>query len=318
MAAYEGALIHNPVLMDMTHIIFMMAYSLAFLLGMVGNGWIILITGFQVKKTVPPMWFLNMAIADFIFTSFLPFRVSYIALGFRWSLGSVMYKLTIIVTSLNMFTRVFLLTVINTDHCISMACPVWSRNHRSPRLASLVILVIWLLSLALSLQYRDIWDFMSSSSEWNVTSGNLKSVQENLLLRKRRMMARVAIHFLVGFLVPLALIITCYILLAAKLRKSHLTQSRKPLNVHLVLILIFYLCWLPYHVFYFLQVSGDAPHSVMEKSLDMGILFADGLPYFHSCLTPIVFLSMGQEFMGCRENACNCQNSVHLEGEPAE
>ncbi|XP_044850144.1 chemokine-like receptor 1 [Mauremys mutica] len=292
MAVYEAALIHNPVLLDTTHIIFMVAYSLAFLLGMVGNGWIILITGFQEKKTVPPMWFLNMAIADFIFTSFLPFRVSYLALGFRWSLGSVMYKLTIIVTLLNMFTRVFLLTVINANHCISMACPVWSRNHRLPRLASLVILVIWILSLALSLQYRNLWDSMSSSSEWNVTSGNLHSVQENLFLRKQRMMARVAIHFLVGFLVPLALIITCYILLAAKLR-SHLTQSRKLLNVHLVLILIFYLCWLPYHVFYFLQVSGDALHSVMEKSLDMGILFADGLLYFHSCLTPIVFLSMG-------------------------
>ncbi|XP_039369225.1 chemokine-like receptor 1 [Mauremys reevesii] len=312
-----AALIHNPVL-DVTHIIFMVAYSLAFLLGMVGNGWIILITDFQVKKTVTPMWFLNMAIADFIFTSFLPFRVIYTTLGFHWSLGSVMYKLTIIVTSLNMFTRVFLLTVINADHCISMAYPVWSRNHRSPRLASLVILAIWILSLALSLQSCDLWDSMSSSSEWNIISGNLTSVQENLLLRKRRMMARVAIHFLVGFLVPLALIITFYILLAPKLRTSHLTQSRKPLNVHLALILIFYLCWLPYHVFYFLRVSGDALHSVMEKSLDIGILFANGLLYLHSCLTPIVFLSMGQEFMGSRENACNYQNAVHLAGEPAE
>lgn len=118
--------------------------------------------------------------------------------------------------------------------------------------------------------------------------------------------------------VPGPLIMTCYILLAAKLRRSHLTQSRKPLNIHLVLILIFYLCWLPYHVFYFLQVSGDALHSVMKKSLDMGILFADGLLYFNSCLPPIVFLSMGQEFMGCRENACNYQNAVPLEGEPAE
>ncbi|XP_050785631.1 chemerin-like receptor 1 [Gopherus flavomarginatus] len=201
-----------------------------------------------------------------------------------------MCKWTIIVTLLNMFTRVFLLTVINANHCISMACPVWSRNHRSPRLASLVILVIWVLSLALSLQYCNLRDSMSSSSEWNVTSGNLNSVQENLLLRKQRMMALVAIRFLVGFLVPLALIVICYIFLAAKLRRSHLTQSRKLLNVHLVLILIFYLFCLPYHIFYFLQVSGDALHSVMEKSLDMGILFADGLLYFHSCLIPTVFL----------------------------
>ncbi|KAG6921133.1 chemerin chemokine-like receptor 1 [Chelydra serpentina] len=300
MAAYEAALTHNPVLMDMTHVIFMVAYSLAFLLGMVGNGWIIFITGFQVKKTVTPMWFLNMAIADFMFTAFIPFRVTYIALGVRWPLGNMMYKLTIIVTALNMFTRVFLLTVINADHCISMACPVWSRNHRSPRLASLVILVVWILSLALSLRYHDL------------------CVQDDLLLRKRRMMASVALHFLVGFLVPLALIITCYILLAAKPRRSHLTQSRKPLNVHLVLILIFYLCWLPYHVFYFLQVSGDALNPVMKKSLDIGILFAYGLLCFNSCVTPVVFLSMGQEFMGCRGNARNYQNAVHLEGEPAE
>nr|XP_006129929.1 chemokine-like receptor 1 [Pelodiscus sinensis] len=260
---------------DMMHLVFLMVYGLAFLLGVVGNGCIIFLTGFQGKKTVPDLWFLNLAIADFIFSSFLPFRVLPRALDSQWPLGNFLRKLTIIVTSLNMFAKVFLLTLMNAEHCISVACPgrPWARS--SPRLASVAILVVWLLALAFSLRYQDLWESMSSSSAWKVASGGLHHVPESLPLTERSM-GSAATHFLAGFLIPLALVVTCYVLLAATLRRSHFSPSEKPHSVLLVLMLTFFLCWLPYHIFNFLQVSGGALPAEIKTSLDIGILFAYG------------------------------------------
>ncbi|KAM6995175.1 LOW QUALITY PROTEIN: uncharacterized protein LKV04_007410, partial [Tautogolabrus adspersus] len=46
-------------------------YCLAFVLGVLGNGVVIWVTGFKIRS-VNTIWFLNLAVADFLFTAFLP------------------------------------------------------------------------------------------------------------------------------------------------------------------------------------------------------------------------------------------------------
>uniref|UniRef100_A0A670ZC65 G-protein coupled receptors family 1 profile domain-containing protein n=1 Tax=Pseudonaja textilis TaxID=8673 RepID=A0A670ZC65_PSETE len=159
----------NAGLRNLMHILSMVIYSIAFLLGVAGNSLVIFITGFHMKRTVNAVWFLNLAIADLVFTSFLPLSVAYIALGFHWPFGKLLCKLISTVAFLNMFASVFLLTVISMDRCVSVTCPVWAQNHRTPRLASLVALGIWIASLALSCPYFVFRDLRSSPVEENTT-----------------------------------------------------------------------------------------------------------------------------------------------------
>ncbi|KAG8433783.1 hypothetical protein GDO86_012228 [Hymenochirus boettgeri] len=66
-------------------------YSLVFLLGIVGNGLVIWIAGFKMKKTVSAVWFLNLAAADFCFCLFLPlYIVQWVKQGY-WPFGNVIY-----------------------------------------------------------------------------------------------------------------------------------------------------------------------------------------------------------------------------------
>uniref|UniRef100_A0A8C8SD04 G-protein coupled receptors family 1 profile domain-containing protein n=1 Tax=Pelusios castaneus TaxID=367368 RepID=A0A8C8SD04_9SAUR len=146
----EPSLEAGASLQGAMHVVSMVIYSIAFVLGVTGNGLVIFIIGFRMKRTVNTIWFLNLAVADFIFTFFLPLGIAYVALGFHWPFGRALCKINTAVAFLNMFASVFLLTVISADHrCISVVCPVWAQNHRTPRLATLVALTVWVVALAL-------------------------------------------------------------------------------------------------------------------------------------------------------------------------
>uniref|UniRef100_A0A674JLD1 G-protein coupled receptors family 1 profile domain-containing protein n=1 Tax=Terrapene triunguis TaxID=2587831 RepID=A0A674JLD1_9SAUR len=151
------------------HVVSMVIYSIAFVLGVMGNGLVIFITGFRMKRTVNAIWFLNLAVADFIFTFFLPLGVAYVALGFHWPFGRALCKINTAVAFLNMFASIFLLTAISADRCVTVAWPVWAQNHRSPRLASLVAVAVWLAAFALSCPYVVFRDTGSSPFQENVT-----------------------------------------------------------------------------------------------------------------------------------------------------
>uniref|UniRef100_A0A8C3ICL7 G-protein coupled receptors family 1 profile domain-containing protein n=1 Tax=Chrysemys picta bellii TaxID=8478 RepID=A0A8C3ICL7_CHRPI len=139
----------KQVLVSSIHVVSMVIYSIAFVLGVTGNGLVIFITGFRMKRTVNTIWFLNLAVADFIFTFFLPFSVAYTALGFHWPFGRALCKINTTLAFLNLYASVYLLMVISIDRCISVVRPVWAQNHRTPNLALLVALGVWVVALAL-------------------------------------------------------------------------------------------------------------------------------------------------------------------------
>ncbi|XP_015679851.1 fMet-Leu-Phe receptor-like [Protobothrops mucrosquamatus] len=97
------------------HVISMVIYSLAFVLGVLGNGLVIFITGFRMKKSVNTVWFLNLAIADFAFTFFLPLSIAYLALRFHWPFGWFLCKLNSTLAFVNLYASVYLLMIISID-----------------------------------------------------------------------------------------------------------------------------------------------------------------------------------------------------------
>ncbi|XP_062254946.1 chemerin-like receptor 1 [Platichthys flesus] len=143
------------------NIMFLIVYCLAFVLGVLGNGVVIYVTGFKMKKTINTVWFLNLAVADFLFTAFLPLAVTYIALDFHWPFGNFMCKVNSTLGFLNMFASVYFLVVISVDRCVSVVWPVWAQNHRSVRKASCLSLVVWIVALILSAPYFIFKDTVS-------------------------------------------------------------------------------------------------------------------------------------------------------------
>lgn len=122
-------------------------HCIIFVLGVVGNGLVIFITGLRMKSTVNTIWFLNLAVADFLFSFFLIFNIIHEYREFDWPFGKFMCFLN---TLLNMFAC-FLLTAISLDRCLSAWLVVWSRTKRTVLKARIICLLIWLVSDACSL-----------------------------------------------------------------------------------------------------------------------------------------------------------------------
>ncbi|XP_067402912.1 chemerin-like receptor 1 [Emydura macquarii macquarii] len=275
---------------------FLVLCVLAVLAGVSMNGSVLFITSCRVERTVSAVWFRNWAMSDFIFIVFLPLRFTSIFL-LDWAKW-----LSSTVTSLHLFSSTFILTAFSVHRCILVAHPVWAQNHCTPRQAVCVVLGMWTLSLGFGLRYSDLWESLLLPDR----------IRDNFQLDEERLKAAAAIQLLVGFLISLALILipTFYIFLAAKLRRNRLSQSTKPFKSLFGLIPTFLIYWLPYHIFCFLLVTLY-PIPTLQ-------VIASVLTYFNSCLNPIFYLTMEDEFQRYRQHAHNPQTADNSGPEPAE
>ncbi|XP_077173342.1 chemerin-like receptor 1 [Paroedura picta] len=282
------------------HTLSMVVYGVACLLGVTGNGLVIWIATFRMKRTVNAVWFLNLAVADFIFTFFLPLSIAYTALGFHWPFGKLLCKLNSTIAFLNMFASVFLLTVISVDRCASVVHPVWSRNYRTPRLASGIALVAWTAAFALSAPYLVFRDTAMNSrhvvSCYNnfALSSNYDS-EEARRIWKFRHRVMIVTRFLFGFLVPFLVILVCYGLVVFRMKKRHLAKSGRPFRIIFAVTGSFFLCYFPYHVFSLLEMSRTSSRHGLKVALYIGVPLASSLAFFNSCVNPILYVFVGQK-----------------------
>ncbi|ETE71627.1 Chemokine-like receptor 1, partial [Ophiophagus hannah] len=268
-------------------------YSITCLLGLLGNGLVIAII-FKMKKSVTTIWFLNLAAADFLFNVFLPLNIVYTAMGFHWVFGRDMCKVNNLLLNLNMYTSVFLLTTISFDRCILVVFPVQSQKHRTPTIAWLVCILIWVIGFLMSspsLVFRDTTihhDRILCFHNFSLSS----SPNDTSLGTQRHKMVT-TIRFLMGFIIPMIIITGCYITIIFRLKKNRLAKSKKPLRIIVTIITTFFLCWCPYHTLHLLETDH---RSVPETVFEIGLPLVTAIAASNSCMNPILYVFMGQDF----------------------
>ncbi|XP_061572561.1 chemerin-like receptor 1 [Cololabis saira] len=286
----------------------LIVYCLAFVLGVLGNGVVIWVTGFKMKQTVNTVWFLNLAVADFLFTAFLPLSVTYTAMDFHWPFGKFMCKLNTTISFLNMFASVYILVVISVDRCVSVVWPVWAQNHRNVRKASCVSLCVWVLALILSSPYfifRDTGPALHSKDIINCFNNFAFSddyqTQSIIQLRHFRHQAMTITRFLLGFVIPFTVIVSCYAVIIHRLRRNPAlaSQSSRPFKIIAAIIIIFFLCWAPFHIMGLIELVNhtmENENETLDHVIIIGVPIATSLAFLNSCLNPLLYVFMGQDF----------------------
>ncbi|XP_039626038.1 C5a anaphylatoxin chemotactic receptor 1-like [Polypterus senegalus] len=282
-------------------------YFLIIVLGVPGNAVVIWITGFKMKRTVNSVWFLNLACADLLCCLSLPFMMYKIIHDHHWPFGLQMCRAVNGFILLNMFCSIFLLIVISLDRFILVAKPVWCQNHRNPHCASMLCLLVWVVSLLLTLplfihrrEYKDNFtDKIICEPDFSYFGHNIQMAELGVTIYQ----------FLMGFLFPFGCITVCHLFIFQRVTQNgrrFSNRSKKTMQVISVVILAFFFCWLPYHIMKFLIAVTPFSSTWHFHLLNINF-FAVTLAYFNSCLNPLLYVCMGQDF---KEHVCKSLRGV--------
>ncbi|XP_063340888.1 N-formyl peptide receptor 3-like [Pelmatolapia mariae] len=290
-------------------------FSLVSLLGVLGNGVVIWVTGFRMKKTVNTVWYLHIAVADFIFAVFLALRATSLALRFHWPFGNFMCKLCGTLIFLNLYASVYIMVVISVDRCVSVVWPVWAQNHRNVRSATYVSLCAWVVALIVNIQH---YFYMDTKKETENTTycSNINFFEK---ATPTVIQTIVITHFLLGFAVPFTVIVSCYAVIIHRLRRNHslASQSSRPFKVITSIIVAFFLCLAPYCIIDLIQlVIFTAPNATFRYAFLIVSNVASNLMVLHCCLNPLLYVFLRQDFKAeVRKSILNVLESAFKEEE---
>ncbi|XP_010748711.2 C3a anaphylatoxin chemotactic receptor [Larimichthys crocea] len=256
-------------------------------IGLGGNSLVIWICGWKMKRTVITIWYVSLAISDFLFCACLPLEVFYMITS-HWPFGEVLCKLISSALFLNMYSSVFLLVLISTDRCIMVSFPVWAHNHRTVGKASAVVALMWVLSALLTLPSLIFRKTTIHDSVTQCYTDYTSHTQGSGAIHKAVALTR----FICGFLIPFLMIVFCCSVLAVKLR-SLTIRSTKPYKVMVALILSFFFCWVPYHCFVLLELDlKNQSLEVLKTGLKVGATLAAA----NSFISPVLYVFIGNDF----------------------
>ncbi|KAM3921607.1 chemerin-like receptor 1 [Leptodactylus fuscus] len=255
-------------------------YGIIFVLGIIGNGLVIWIAGFRMKKTISAVWFLNLAIADFLCCASLPLLIAE-QFDFLKNLSTDPFCISsIILFSLNTSASVLLLTAMSIDRCVSVMWPLWAKVHMTRRLVRITAGVIW----GLSSPFVGLVLYMNG---WCKTYNN--SILHMAKIRKKFW----PFMFLMLFVIPFLIILTSYLIIFLKLRKSNRPQrSQRPYRIITAVILCFFICCCPYYLWALIPLYDEAGNNV---SSTINII-VNNLAVLNSCINPIIYVFMGKDF----------------------
>uniref|UniRef100_A0A1A8I1F6 C5a anaphylatoxin chemotactic receptor n=1 Tax=Nothobranchius kuhntae TaxID=321403 RepID=A0A1A8I1F6_NOTKU len=264
-------------------------YSLVVLLGVPGNALVVWVTGFCMSRSVTSLWFLNLALADLLCCLSVPLLMVPLAFDDHWHFGSLACTLVKGLFYFVMYCSILQLVVISLDRLVMVKKPIWCQNNRRPMYAVLGCVVVWYLSLLVSIP-----QFVYARE---IEAGKQKR-ECVMVYTRNNVWAIASFRFIIGFILPFLVILICHLLVYSKTQSGlsrGRNQSKRTVKVIAAVVLTFFLCWLPLHILDFLYIATPSI-SPWKPTLYITQALAQCLAYFNSCLNPLIYVCMGRNF----------------------
>ncbi|XP_014478786.1 PREDICTED: somatostatin receptor type 2-like [Dinoponera quadriceps] len=281
-------------------------YSIVCVVGLLGNTLVIyVVLRFSKMQTVTNMYIVNLAIADECFLIGIPFLVTTISLR-SWIFGKIMCKVYMITTSINQFTSSIFLFIMSADRYVAVCHPISSPKIRTPFISRVVSLSAWATSALFMVPvflYANAMESLEGVVSCNIYWPDNHGGQTTFILYT----------FILGFAVPLILILNFYFLVIRKLRtvgpknksKEKKRSHRKVTKLVLTVITVYVFCWLPYWVTQVALIY--TPPKQCQSSISItSFLLAGFLSYSNSAMNPILYAFLSDNFKKSFLKACTC------------
>ncbi|XP_053676010.1 somatostatin receptor type 5-like [Anopheles nili] len=300
--------------MPVGNVISMILYALVAIVGLFGNTLVIyVVLRFSKMQTVTNMYILNLAIADQCFLIGIPFLITTMHLG-EWTFGNAMCKAYMVSTSITQFTSSIFLFIMSADRYIAVCHPISSPRFRTPFVSKVVSAIAWtasaLIMLPVMLYANTIHrekDKMSCNIMWPSETGANSGSTFTLY------------SLILGFAIPLTLILMFYYLVIRKLRtvgpksksKEKKRSHRKVTKLVLTVITVYVLCWLPYWISQVALINS--PPDICKSRLEITVfVLVSWLGYSNSAMNPILYAFLSDNFKKSFLKACTCAKGKEI------
>ncbi|XP_037994937.1 mas-related G-protein coupled receptor member H-like [Motacilla alba alba] len=242
------------------------------LCGLAGNGAVLWLLGFHIRRNPITVYILNLAVADFTFLLFMvPSSLLYLLEEVSCSaVVSLKYLRSLLLLSLFSYNMgLYLLSAISIERCGSILFPLWYRCRRPQRLSWVVCGLLWALSLAVMVV---------------VTSLCLSHEHEHCRLA---LISMYALSFLI-FSPPMVI---SNVILFIKVQCG--SKRRQPKRLYVVIfltVLFFLICGVPLSLWNFLQQLS--PTLVSSQ-----VVFL--LACINSSINPFIYFLVGSCWRHC-------------------
>ncbi|KAK6483274.1 C-X-C chemokine receptor type 1-like [Huso huso] len=278
---------------DFNKILLVIIYSLVFILSTLGNFLVVLVIScMQRQKSSTDIYLLNLAIADLLFALTLPFWAVYS--NSEWIFGDYMCKIVSVMQEVNFYSGILLLACISVDRYLAIVHATHAVTQKR-HLVGFVCIGVWLVAALLSLPI--LISRKAFKSHKNITvcyedigAGDIEAW-------------RISIRFLrhlVGFFIPLAIMIFCYGFTINTLFQARNGQKHKAMRVIFVVVLAFIVCWFPYNMTVFadtlMRAKIISETCEVRDHIDTALQATQILAFFHCCINPILYAFIGQKF----------------------
>ncbi|XP_033949638.1 probable G-protein coupled receptor 174 [Pseudochaenichthys georgianus] len=258
------------------HQLYAVVYSVILAPGLLGNVlalWVFKVYIRETKKGV--VFMINLAVADLLQVLSLPLRIYYYLTN-TWPFGHPLCMICFYLKYVNMYASIFFLVCVSVRRCQLIMRPL--RFNSSKQRGDLVICAVgWLLVCLCCLPFPLL---RNPNNETDVNSSRPYSDLCFSELPMRTVSVQAAwvlliLAELMGFIVPLILVLGCTFLTAGSLRDSTAWaipdrgEKRRALRMVLSCALVFLVCFAPYHVTMPLDflVKADALSSCALRDL---------------------------------------------------
>lgn len=264
---------------------------LLFPIGFIGNILILVVNlNHRDKMTIPDLYFVNLALADLILVA--DSLIEVFNLNEKYYDYAVLCTFMSLFLQVNMYSSIFFLTWMSFDRYVALAGSVSSSPLRTMQHAKLSCGLIWMASILATLLPFTIVQ-TQHRGELHFCFANVFEIQW--------------LEVTIGFLVPFSIIGLCYslivrILMRAQKHRGLWPRRQKALRMIVVVVLVFFICWLPENVFISIQLlQGTADPSrrtatTLWHDYPLTGHIVNLAAFSNSCLNPIIYSFLGETF----------------------
>ncbi|XP_054625415.1 C-X-C chemokine receptor type 2-like [Dunckerocampus dactyliophorus] len=266
-----------------------------FLLAIPGNLLVACVIAHSRRSlTASDVYLFHLTVADGLMALTVPFWAA--ALTHGWIFGDGMCKALNLIFEANFYTSILFLACISVDRYLVIVHANEALRSPQRKCSRLLCAAVWAFGSALALPalFNDATKLDQDSDRMLCTESF--DIGSAPLWR----MATRGFRHIFGFLLPLAVMLSCYGITITRLLQTRGFQKHRAMRVIVAVVVGFLLCWTPYHLALMVDTLLRAElirfDCSMRQAVSMALVLSNSLALLHSGINPLLYAFVGEKF----------------------